>query len=107
MSLNPKVSHAPQFTRPESVSLRKHSEFSEAWLHDRTCDDTSAIWMSSTESVSSIPVGDSTCCWRTPATRRPASEGDSDSAGAGRDAVCGLGGVMWLGKRSTKPHSAG
>ena len=32
-----------QITRPESVSLRKHPEFSEAWLHDRICDDTSIL----------------------------------------------------------------
>lgn len=32
-----------QFTRHESVSLRHHSEFSEAWLHARICDDTSLL----------------------------------------------------------------
>ena len=32
-----------QFTRHEKISLRKHPQFNEAWLHDRICEDTSLL----------------------------------------------------------------
>ena len=31
------------FTKHEKISLRKHTEFNEAWLHDRICDDPSLL----------------------------------------------------------------
>jgi hypothetical protein len=31
------------FTRHEKISLRKHPQFNEAWLHDRICEDPSLL----------------------------------------------------------------
>jgi len=31
------------FTKHEKISLRKHPEFTEAWLHDRICEDPSLL----------------------------------------------------------------
>ena len=31
------------FTKHEKVDLRKHTEFNEAWLHDRICEDPSLL----------------------------------------------------------------
>src|SRR5438094_5032052 len=32
-----------QYVKHESISLRNHPEFSEVWLHDRICEDTSVL----------------------------------------------------------------
>ncbi len=31
------------FTKHQKIALRRHPDFSEAWLHDRICDDTSLL----------------------------------------------------------------
>ena len=31
------------FTKHEKVDLCKHTEFNEAWLHDRICEDPSLV----------------------------------------------------------------
>ena len=32
-----------KFTKHEKISLKNHPDFSEVWLHDRICDDTSLL----------------------------------------------------------------
>jgi len=32
-----------EYVKHEPISLRKHSEFSEVWLHERICPDTSIL----------------------------------------------------------------
>ncbi len=42
-SKNGSASMALQYIKHEAISLRRHSEFSEAWLHDRIANDTSIL----------------------------------------------------------------